>query len=93
MCGAGADRLSRLDEVQRHRGDSRRQRSTIVLCGPSTGMPLYRDGQKDMLLVNLFLSSHCSVDKDILPADIMKLRVYVGQLSDKLDPKATDKQY
>ena len=46
-----------------------------------------------MSLVNFFLSSHCTVDKDILPGNIMKLRVYVGQLSAELDPKATDKQY
>ena len=54
---------------------------------------LYRRGQNVMSLADLFLSSHCTVDKDILPGDIMKLRVYVGQLSDELDPKATDKPY
>ena len=31
-----------------------------------------------MSLVNLFLSSHCTVDKDILPGDVMKLRVYTS---------------
>ena len=28
-----------------------------------------------MSLVNFLLSSHCTLDKDILPGDIMKLRV------------------
>ena len=31
-------------------------------------------------LVNFLLLSHCTVDKDIVPGDIMKLSVYVGQL-------------
>ena len=54
---------------------------------------LYHRGQKVMLLVHFLLSSHCTVDKDILPGDIMKLRVYVSQLSEEFDPKATDKPY
>ena len=54
---------------------------------------LYRDGQKVMSLVNFLLSSHCTVDKDILPGDIIKLRVYICQLSEELDPKATNKPY
>ena len=52
-----------------------------------------RCGQDIMSLVNFLLSSHCTVDKDILPGDIMKLRVYVGQLGHQIDPKATDKLY
>ena len=48
-----------------------------------------------MLLVNFLLSYHSTVDKDILPGDIMKLRVYnyVGQLGDQIDHKATDEPY
>ena len=44
---------------------------------------LYQRGQKVMSLVNFLLSSHCTVDKDILPGNIIKLRVYVCQLSDE----------
>ena len=46
-----------------------------------------------MLLINILLLSHCTVNKDILPGDITKLRVYVSQLSDQIDPKATHKTY
>ena len=40
-----------------------------------------------MLLVDFRLSSHCTMEKDILPGDIMKMRVYVGQLGTKLSPR------
>ena len=46
-----------------------------------------------MSLVNFLLLSHCTLDKDILPSDTMKLRVHVGKLSEELDPKAADKPY
>ena len=75
---------------QRPTKHAKNQRKRPTKCRKKT-QQLYRHGQKVMLLVNFFLLSHCTVDKDILPGNIMKLRVYVGQLSNKLDPKATDK--
>ena len=65
-----ADKTRRNDEGKGQRNVEKRQQ-------------LYHHGQKVMLLVNLFLSSHCTVDKDILPGDIVKLRVYDGQLSNE----------
>ena len=37
---------------------------------------MYRCGQKVMSLINFLLSSHCTEDKDILPGDMIKLRVF-----------------
>ena len=52
-------------------------------------------GQKVMPVFNFLLLYYCAVDKDIVPGDIMKLRVYtyVGQLGDQITPNATDKLF
>ena len=71
--------LPQADKTRRNQGKGQRN--------VEKRQQLYRHGQKVMMLVNFFLSSHCTVDKDILPGDIVKLRVYVGQLN------ATDKSY
>ena len=54
----------------------RNQRKRPTKCRKKIAIILYRRGQNVMSLVNLFLSSHCTVDKDLLPDDILKLRVF-----------------
>ena len=46
-----------------------------------------------MLLHNFLFSSYCTVDIDILPGKMLKLRVFVGQLGNQIAPKATEKPY
>ena len=48
-----------------------------------------------MSFVNFLLLSNQTEEKDIpvLPGANMKMRVYVGQLGDQINPKATDRPY